>query len=79
MPKLKEHPEIMQDKQLRGKVAEKMSVLGYDNKADVAERLGINPRTFYYKLADPDKFSRRELRRLFQILKFSDEEKSAVV
>ncbi|WP_206460210.1 hypothetical protein [Anaerovorax sp. IOR16] len=79
MPKLKERPEVTQDKQLQGKIAEKMVINGIDTQNELAERLGIHRTTLICKLADPDKFSRRELRRLFTILKFSDEEKGAVM
>lgn len=79
MPRLKERPEVTQDKQFCGKVAEKMILYGYDTKEDLAERLGINRKTLRYKLADPDKFNRKELRQLFRILKFSAEEKGMVM
>lgn len=79
MPKLKERPESKQDKLFQALLSKNMKICGYDRIEDVAERLQIHKVTLGYKVRDPDKFTRRELRRLFSILKFSQEEKSQVM
>jgi len=78
MPKLKERPEVTQDKLFRGLISKYMIISGYDVQ-ELADKLHIHRVTLHRKLKNPDSFTRGELRRLFQILKFTDEEKGLVM
>lgn len=79
MPKLKERPEQKQNKMFTALLKKNMELSGITEYQELAGRIGINKTTMCYKLKEPDKFTRRELRKIFCILKFSDEEKSAVM
>jgi hypothetical protein len=45
------------------------------NKCELAILVGISHTAMYDKLAHPDKFVMREIKSLFKILKFTDQEK----
>lgn len=79
MPRLRDSPEAMQDKLFAGIVAKNRIICGFKDDIQLAMALCINIRTFRYKMHDPDRFSRKELRQLFRLLKFSEEEKSQVM
>ncbi len=78
MPKLKERPEVAQDKLFKGLISKYMTIGGYEVQ-ELADKLRIHRVTLHRKLEEPDRFTREELRQLFQILKFSPEEKSMVM
>lgn len=79
MPKLKDSPEVAQDKLFKALVAKNMTLCGFKNNRELAARALIGEKAFYLKIKDPDKFTRKELRRLFTILKFTEEEKGSVI
>lgn len=79
MPKLKDSPEEKQDKLFKALVAKNMALYGCKNNRELAARLHIGEKAFYLKIKDPDRFTRKELRRLFTLLKFTEEEKGMVV
>ena len=79
MPKVKEPITEKQDKLFKGLVAKNMVMCGYSHNNELAPKMHMHQKTFNYKLDDPDRFTRKELRRLFTILKFSEEEKGAVI
>lgn len=43
-------------------------------KKELAEILGIHPVVLSRKLGDPDKFTRKEMRRVYDVLHFTREE-----
>ncbi len=79
MPKLKDSPEVAQDKLFKALVAKNMTLCGYNHNNELAPRMYMHERTFNYKLVNPDKFTRKELRRLFSLLKFTEQEKGMVI
>ena len=79
MPKLKDLPEAKQDALFKGYVAKNMVICGYRHQNDLAPKMYMHERTFNYKMANPDRFTRKELRRLFTLLKFTEEEKGLVI
>jgi hypothetical protein len=79
VPKLRDSDEVKRDRLFKAYAAKNMALCGYDHNKDLAPRMHMHQRTFNYKMRDPDKFTRKELRTLFQILKFSDEEKAGIM
>lgn len=79
MPKLRDTQQEKQDKLFKGLVAKNMMIRGYEYNKDLAPKMHMHERTFNYKLDDPDKFTRKELRKLFNLLEFSEEEKGLVM
>lgn len=79
MPKLREPPETKQDKLFLALIEKNKVLCGIYEDQELAARLGIDRKTMRNKLREPDRFTRRELRRLFNILRFTEEEKSLVV
>lgn len=59
-------------------VASKLILYGY-NKHELAILIGFSHASLYKKLNDPEGFTLKELRRLFTVLKFTDEEKLNVI
>ncbi len=79
MPKLKDSQEEKQDKLFKALIAKNMALCGYGHNNELAPKMYMHERTFNYKLVNPDKFTRKELRRLFYLLKFTEEEKGQVI
>lgn len=79
MPKLKDSPEATQDKLFKALVAKNMTLCGISNNRELASKAHIGEKAFYLKIKDPDKFTRKELRRLFSLLKFTEEEKGQII
>lgn len=79
MPKLKDSPEVAQDKLFKALTAKNMMLCGYNHNNELAIKMRMHEHTLNYKLKDPDKFTRKELRRLFALLKFTEEEKGAIM
>lgn len=78
MPKLKESEDEKTDKLFKGIVAKNMVLCGYHTNKDLAPKMYMHINTLNYKMNDPDRFDRKELKRLFRLLKFSEEEKAQV-
>lgn len=79
MPKLKERPEEKQDRLFKALVAKNMTLCGYEYNTELAIKLRMGRKTLGQKLASPDRFTRKELRRLFDLLEFSEDEKGAIM
>jgi len=79
MPKLKESEEIKRDKLFKALTAKNMTLCGYNHHKDLAPGMYMHENTLNYKLNDPDRFTRKELRRMFALLKFTDEEKGQIM
>ncbi len=79
MPKLRDTQEERQDKLFKALVAKNMMLCGCKNNRELAARLHIGEKAFYLKIKNPDRFTRKELRRLFSLLKFTEEEKGQVI
>ena len=79
IPKLKESEEQKRDKLFKALLAKNMTLCGYNHHKDLAPGMHMHVNTLNYKISDPDKFTRKELRRLFTLLKFTDEEKGQVM
>lgn len=79
MAKLRKSAHEKQDVLFQALIDKNMRLYGFEKMKDVADILGIDRRTFGYKYACPDKFTRAELRRLCQVLKFSPEERSCIL
>ncbi|WP_130861465.1 helix-turn-helix domain-containing protein [Bacilliculturomica massiliensis] len=79
MPKLKERQDEKQDRLFAAFLAKNMALRQISSQDEIAKMLGINRSTLNYKLKNPDRFTRKELRSLFKMLGFTDEEKSQVV
>ncbi|QOX64235.1 hypothetical protein FRZ06_13240 [Anoxybacterium hadale] len=45
-----------------------MTLCGYNHNNELAPRMYMHERTFNHKLVNPDKFTCKELRRLFALL-----------
>jgi hypothetical protein len=79
VPRLRDSDELKQDKLFKALVAKNMTLSGYSFNNELAPKMHMHERTFNYKIQEPDRFTRKELRLLFRILKFSNEEKSQVI
>ena len=63
---------------LRAKIAYFLTFQNYTKK-DLAVKLGMCPASLYNKLNDPDSFTVKELKKLFQIMGLSSEEKLQII
>ena len=79
MPRLKESQEQKQDILFKALIAKNMTLCGIKYNNDLAIKMHMGRKALGYKLEDPDKFTRKELRRLFLLLKFTEEEKGKVI
>lgn len=78
MPKLKTSEEDQRIRNVRAAISRGMEAEGY-NEAAVAKVLGVAKRTLQNKRKDPDKFTLLELHKLNRILKFTIDEKQAIL
>ena len=79
MPKLVRTERQQKDLNFRAYVEKNMVLQGIDTKPELAKRMGICHSTLYRKLQQPDYFTTKELRSLFKVLHFSNEEKAEVL
>lgn len=79
MPKLKKSEMDKKNEMLIMLIKKNMVVTGIDYAQDLAEIIGINRCTLSQKMKHPERFTRQELMRIFEILKFSPEEKVEVM
>lgn len=79
MPKLRESDTSKKDTLFKGVVAKNMVYCGYQHNNELAPAMHMHERTLNYKLNDPDKFTFKELKLLFKILKFTDEDKQNII
>lgn len=66
-------------KQFRALVSSGMVMQDIGSNVEIAERLQMCPRTWYSRLADPDKITVGELRRLRHLLGITMEEISPIL
>ncbi len=66
------------DTNLKALVAKNLVLRGY-NKKDLAILLSMSPASLYNKLSNPDSFTFGELRKLKEVLRFTDEELLMVI
>ena len=74
MPKLKESEKEIKNRTARAYIAKNMELYNLSDE-QVATLLHIVKRTYQRKLKRPETFTLEELRKLCQVLKFTDEEK----
>ena len=79
MPKLRDSPGEKQDKLFKALTVKNMTLCGYNHNNELAIKMRMHEQTLNYKLKDPDKFTRKELRKLFTLLNFTEEEKGMVI
>lgn len=79
MAKKHESAQAQKNKAFIAIVKKNRYLYGYESPADFAVALGTSPRTMQRRLANPDKLSRLEQARIFEALKFTDEERAACV
>lgn len=78
MPKLAQTEEQTKDLILRSLVDKNMVLRGIRTKPELAKRIGRSHTALYDKLANPEKFTVLELRRLFKVLHFTEEERRSI-
>lgn len=79
MPKLKENEDAKKERMFKGLVAKNMAFCGYQHNNELAPAMHMHEQTLNYKLADPNKFTFKELKLLFKTLKFTDEDKYQII
>lgn len=75
----KKAPYERQNKLLRANVEKYISLYDLKDKAGLAARIPMHRSTMYDRMAHPENFNLWELRRLFALLGFTDEEILQVV
>lgn len=79
MPRIKKDERQKKDDMFRALVAKNMVLYGYASAKDLAPAIRCSRSTLLNKLNDPDKFTRGELRRLFDALHLTAEERQAMM
>lgn len=79
MPKLRESPKEAQNRLFGAYVAKNMKLCGISGQRELAMMIGMSEGAMIYKMKDPEKFRGGELRELFRILKFTEQEKGQVM
>ncbi len=77
MPKLKPSKTEMQNRELVASMEKQMRIRGLGKK-ETAKRAGFKESTFYYRLKHPETFDVGELRRIFAVLHYPDDEKGRI-
>lgn len=75
MPRLKQNPTDARHTRFRAAIQHQMVLYGIDCLTDLADRCGMNARTLYRKMKDPEGFSSGELRKLYNVLRCTDEQR----
>lgn len=78
MPKLRQPLSEVKNQELLAIVAMRKQLLGYTN-ADLARSLRCHENTVINRLHEPDKWPLGDLRRLCDVLHFSDEERNSIL
>ena len=78
MPKLRESKDDIRDKEFRGLIKYKQEKYGIDHD-ELALRLHMDPSTLRRQIKDPNKFRIGATRTLFEVLRFTEEEKNKVM
>lgn len=77
MPKLREPIYQIKDKEIRALVAQRKSLKDVTNN-EISKAIGCHINTLLNHTKHPEDFTLGELRKLFDFLEFSPEERSAV-
>lgn len=64
--------------ELKSLIAKNLVICGYSKK-ELAIKLCMSTSSLYSKINDPNKFTLKELRGLFEVLRFTQEDKLAVI
>ncbi len=64
--------------ELNALIAARLVRYGYTKK-ELAIKLSMSPASLYNKLNNPDRFTRKELRKLFEVFNFTQQEKLNIV
>lgn len=75
MPRLKESADQQKDNMIRAYIA-KNKTLTQLTDDEISMKLHITRNTYYLKRKKPSTFTLGEIRRLIEVLKFSEEEKA---
>lgn len=75
MPRLKQAVNESRVARFKAAVRQQMVMYGISSIGDLAERCGATAPTFYRKIKDPDRFTQGELRKLYNVLHFTDEQR----
>ena len=76
MPKLKESTEAKRRKLLQLAIRNHMDIYNMKRQSDVAEHLGLTRQTFACWCRMPDELTAPKIRRLCEVLKLTEEERS---
>ncbi len=79
MPKLKEKEVDVKNKMFRAIVRKNLELRGMEHLSDLALKMGVSRNTIYKKVKNPSTLTLEETRFIFKELKFSEEEKQAVI
>lgn len=74
MPRLKETENQKKDNFVRAYIAKNKELVGLTDQ-EISARLHMTRNTYYLKKKKPSTFTLGEIRKLVEILKFSEEEK----
>ena len=75
----REQEKEAKDDMFRRYVKSHCALRGVNSQYELSKLVTTSPATMSYKLRNPDRFTRRELQRLFEVLNFSDKEKLEVM
>jgi hypothetical protein len=75
MPRLKPRPDEARHTRFRAAVSHQMIMYGIDSQEDLSKRCGITHTTFYRRMKDPETFTNGELRKIYNVLHFTDEQR----
>ena len=75
MPRLKQNPTDARHTRFRAAVQHQMVMYGIDTLMELERRCGMSHTTMARRMKDPDTFSNGELRKIYNILRFSDEQR----
>lgn len=79
MPKLKENEQEKKNRLLAAYISKYMTLYGYKNIDDLAIKWHMKRSTAYNRLKNPSKINLGEIRILFDVLHFTDEERLSVM
>lgn len=75
MPRLKLSASDSRNTRFRAAVQHQMILYGIESLTDLARRCGIPHTTFYRRLKDTDTLTNGELRKIYNVLHFTDEQR----
>lgn len=75
MPRLKQSPADARHTRFRAAVRHQMVMYGIDTLMELEHRCGMAHTTMARRMKDPDTFSNGELRKIYNVLHFTDEQR----